>query len=432
MKHHGRQVLLVLVLVAILGVTPLFASGQGEGEQQVLNVWTGNSEQLPVWEAAAADYMEANPNVQVEVTSFGLRESEQKFAVSLPAGTAPDVFETSHFFARRFIEQGQLAPVPYQSWVRDNYGDVNYGVFEVGGEVYGVPWIQGNQLLFYNRAHYGEAGLNEPPETLDELMEYARELAVYDDDGNLQRSGISLRLSGGGGGVAEKFDIFLFANGGSVVEQVGDGWRANFNNDAGYEALNFYLQALHKYNVDSPNVKHDAEAFVTGVTSQFNRETWVIGHARNKAPGLEFGIAPVVGDTERATNFVGNGLIVPANSEHQELAWDFIQFMSQDEYLVMMLGEVGWTPQKTGVDYSTVYESQPRFEEAIDMPADLEYVPTPTASSASEAYTAFSSRLVEVFSRQDLVDDREGIMDFLAEAEEEVNAILQEAGEYAE
>ena len=177
--------------------------------------------------------------------------------------------------------------MPYADWVTENYNEVNRELFAFNGRFYGVPWIQGTQLLFYNTEHYEAAGIPGPPQTLDELMDYARKLAVKDDNGLLQRSGISLRLSGGGQGVAEKFDIFLFANGGSVLQEVSNGrWRANFNNDAGYEALNFYLQALHKYKVDSTSVKSDAEAFVAGVTSQFNRETWVIGNARNTAPDL--------------------------------------------------------------------------------------------------------------------------------------------------
>ena len=432
-KHRSMWIVLVVIIGFFLGAMPLTASGEKETDGKVLNIWTGNSEQLPVWEAAAADYTAENPGVQVEVTTFSLRESEQKFAISLPAGTAPDIFETSHFFARRFIEQNLFAEVPYPGWIIDNYGEVNRELFAANDKFYGVPWIQGTQLLFYNTDHYNAAGIKKTPKTLDELMEYAQILAVRDDNGLLKRSGISLRLSGGGQGVAEKFDIFLFANGGSVLKQVSNGrWRANFNNEAGYQALNFYLQALHKYKVDSTNVKHDAEAFVTEVTSQFNRETWVIGHARSNAPNLRYGIAPVVGGSERATNFVGNGLIVPASGTNAETAWDFIRFISQDKYLVMMLGESGWIPQKKGVDYSSVFEIEPHFEQALNMPPDLRYVPTPTASSAAEAYTAFSSRLVEAFGMEELTDSREAIMEFLAEAADEVNAILMENGEYAE
>ena len=431
-KHRDIQIVLVLVIGFFLAASPLTASGDEETDGKVLRIWTGNSEQMPVWEAAADDYTAENPGVQVEVTTFSLRESEQKFAISLPAGTAPDIFETSHFFARRFIERNLFAEVPYADWVTENYNEVNRELFAFNGQFYGVPWIQGTQLLFYNTEHYEAAGIPGPPQTLDELMDYARKLAVKDDNGLLQRSGISLRLSGGGQGVAEKFDIFLFANGGSVLQEVSNGrWRANFNNDAGYEALNFYLQALHKYKVDSTSVKSDAEAFIAGVTSQFNRETWVIGNARNTAPDLRYGIAPVVGGGERATNFVGNGLIVPATGTNLEAAWDFIRFISGDRYLVMMLGESGWIPQKKGVDYSSVFEVEAHFEQALNMPEDLRYVPTPTASSAAEAYTSFSARLVEAFGMEELTDDRTAIMEFLQEAADEVNAILMENGEYA-
>lgn len=99
-KHRDIRIVLVLVIGFFLTASPLTASGDEETDGKVLRIWTGNSEKLPVWEAAAEDYTAENPGIQVEVTTFSLRESEQKFAISLPAGTAPDIFETSHFFAR--------------------------------------------------------------------------------------------------------------------------------------------------------------------------------------------------------------------------------------------------------------------------------------------------------------------------------------------
>ena len=110
----------------------------------------------------------------------------------------------------------------------------------------------------------------------------------------MTHSGISLRLSGQGSGIAEKWEIFLFANGGRVLEATGPGkWKAGFNNEAGYLALNFYLNALYKYKVDSFDVLHDQAAFTGGVTSQFNRETYIIGAMKTDAPNRKYGITQV-------------------------------------------------------------------------------------------------------------------------------------------
>lgn len=419
----------IFTLMLLIVSVAVFAGGGQEGGGELV-LWTGYPEHVPRYEAAAEAYMAENPDVTIEISSFKLRDSEQKYAIDLNAGIAPDIFSTSHAFASKFIGEGLLASAVDQSWVRSNFKSGTYEPFTSGGTIYAVPEFGGYQMLYYNKDHYAEAGLSAPPTTLDELMSHARALAKYDDNGNLVRSGISLRISGGGSGVAEKFDIFLFANGGRVMEpSSGGNWRAAFNNDAGYEALNFYLQALHKYNVDSFTVKHDGDAFVSDLTSQFNRETWIIGHAATNAPNMNYGITKVVGGTDSATNFVSVGLVIPETSENKELATDFIKFLNQDVYNVAMLQDTGWVPSKTGVDFSPVYADKPHFAEAIAA-GELDYIALPPAASQAEVYTKFSARIIEALERPELVDDRAAIMSFLADLETEVNDIISGYDEF--
>ena len=59
-----------------------------------------------------------------------------------------------------------------------------------------------------------------------------------------------------------------------------------------HKALQFYVDALHKYRVDAPEVRHDSDAFVTEMTAMFLRESWVIGEIKAKNPGLNYGVAP--------------------------------------------------------------------------------------------------------------------------------------------
>ena len=77
---------------------------------------------------------------------------------------------------------------------------------------------------------------------MEEYTQYAEKLTQRDPDGNPTVSGWSMRLSGGGQGIAEKFWINLFQYGGSVFEPTADGkWRANYANEAGHETLKQYL-----------------------------------------------------------------------------------------------------------------------------------------------------------------------------------------------
>lgn len=430
MSRSLARTTLICAVVCIL-VAPCVMSAT-----TTIKVWTGYPESLPVYKAAAEDYMKEHPGVKVEVSAFDLRDVEKKYAIALPAGTAPDVCECSDLFAQQFMGTDLLDPAPsdVQKWTENSFDGIYCKPFQYRKKIYAIPWTQGFQVLYYNKDHYAEAGITAPPKNLDELMSHARKLAKYDAAGNLVRSGISLRVSGGGMGVAQKFEIFLFANGGSVLEPAGDGkWKANFNNEAGYQALNFYLQALHKYRVDSINMKHDSEAFVLGLASQLNRETFVIGESRNRAPKMQYGIAQVVGGSAgHVTNLVTEGLTVASSSKNKELAWDFAMFLNRDKYLVQMMRDVGWICTRSGVDYSEVYKVEPHFEQAIARPKNMRLVQSPTAASFTEVYTKFSSRLVDVFTDATMVDNRTRISRFLQDCADEANEILKSNGEYGQ
>lgn len=430
-KMRKRSVLMLIAcsLVMILSAQPLEAAAV-----KTIKVWTGYPENVPVFKAAAADYMKEHPGVKIEVTAYNLRDSEQKYAIALPAGTAPDLYDADAGMMHRYIELGLLDAVPttVEKWVKSDFDRVYVDTLSADGRLYAVPWIHGFQVLYYNLDHYREAGITAPPKTLDELMSHARKLAKYDSKGNLVRSGISLRISGGGMGVAEKFEAFLFANGGSVLERTGPRkWKANFANEAGYKALNFYLQALHKYKVDGYNVKHDAEAFIAGVTSQFNRETWVIGEAKALAPKMNYGIVQLPrGDVQQATNLALGGFIVPKSSKNKDIAWDFAKYINRDKYLVQLMRDVGWIATRNKVDYSEVYEKEPHFEQALNRPADMKLIPLWNAKATAEVYTKFAARLVEAFSDASMTDNRPKIMRFLNDAADEVNDVLKSYGEY--
>jgi multiple sugar transport system substrate-binding protein len=433
MSSRSRTRIWLIALLMVVVAAGALAGGQEE--KRTIALWTGYPECMPVFNAAAADFMVEHPNITVEVASFELRESEQKYAISLPAGTAPELFDTSHLFAHQFIAEGFLEPVPANvlSWMKDNFDAVAYDAFLRDGKHYAVPWIHGYQVLYYNLDQYKEAGLAKPPATLEELMSYARKLAKYDAANNLVRSGISLRLSGGGMGVAQKFDIFLFANGGSVMEPTAPGkWKANFANEAGYTAMKFFADAVHKYRVDGFEVKHDSEAFVSGITSQFNRETYVIGDAKKRAPGMNYGITQVVGGSERATNFNVEGLVIPQDNKNKGIAWEFAMYLNKDKYLVQMMRDVGWTNTRNGVDYSAVYALEPHFQQALDRPKGFKLIMAPPAASFNEVYTKFSSKLVEAFADKSFVDNRDKIMAFLKGAADEANAIMKSNNEYSE
>src|SRR5205807_2008068 len=182
--------------------------------------------------------------------------------------------------------------------------------------------------MFYNKAMFKEAGIAKPPSTFPELTEAARKLVKVDASGKMTRSGISLRLSGQGSGIGEKFRFVLEPAGGSLVVRTPSGkWHNGYDNDAGRAALQFYVDAVQKDKIDDPKVPHDADAFAAGNTAMLFREAWVIGEIQQKNPKLEYGVAPIprwkAGGPYKML-VQPWGIYVNGKSGNKRAAWEFL------------------------------------------------------------------------------------------------------------
>ena len=206
---------------------------------------------------------------------------------------------------------------------------------------------------------FAEAGITAPPATMDELWADAAKLAKLDADGNVTRSGISLRLSGQGSGVAEKFWILLMQYGKSLISKTADGkYQVDYNGPEGAALLARYVDSL-KNKVDSPNIEHDAKAFETLATAMFARESWVIADIAANAPELVGHYGTIA--LPKADLGGGEYMFVPAASPNAACAWDFIKFLTDQQQQLDIVTTGRLAPGPGGPRPDRVPGGQPRL-----------------------------------------------------------------------
>lgn len=420
---------LALAVAAGLSMTTTTVSAQ------TITVWSGYPEMAPFYEHVAESMKDEYPDLQVNVEAIALREHEKRIALGLTSGSAGvTVIELAGSTASRYIENDLIpaAPENVAAFVKDpaNFGSFFVETASKDGTVYGVPLFRGQGALFYNVDMFEAAGLTEPPRTMEEYTEYAEKLTQRDENGNPTVSGWSLRLTGGGQGIAEKFWINLFQYGGSVIEPDGNGkWRANYANEAGRKALKQYLENVHVLKTVTPEMPADAEAFERGQTAMFIRESWVIGDIAAKAPDLNYATAPLPrGSIALPTNLYVNSV----EGEDAEAAWAFALATNEPENLIWLLDNVGWLPNRSGVDYSVVTDRVPAFAAFVDYPEDYEFFTLPAIGPIEEVLTRLAGQLTAAYANADLAQDDAAIDAFLASAAEETNNILSREGLLAE
>lgn len=409
---------------ALLAATLL----SGPALAQQFTLWSGYPEMAPFYAHVAEGLKAKYPDLKVTVEAIALREHEKRIALGLTSddGTVK-MIELPGSTATRYIENELFpaAPAAVSDFVKDpaNFGDFFVNAVSHDGTVYGVPLFRGQGALFYNTDKFKAAGLDSPPRTMEEFTAYATKLTERDASGTPTVSGWSLRLSGGGQGIAEKFWINLFQYGGNLLVQSPDGkWKADYANEAGRAALKQYLDLVFTQKTVTPSMPADAEAFERGQTAMFIRESWVIGDIASKAPDLNYATAPL---PKGSIALPSNLYVSQTEGKDAEAAWDFAMAANSPENLIWLLDNVGWLPNRSGVDFSAVLKAHPGLTGFVDLPQDYSFFTLPAIAPVEELLTRLAAQLTRAFDDPSLAGDDAKIDAYLAAAAAETNEILK-------
>ncbi|MCW3473240.1 ABC transporter substrate-binding protein [Limobrevibacterium gyesilva] len=402
-----------------------------------LSVWTGYPELVPWYQAVGDAYARANPGTKVTVFSTTLREHEQKLAAAMPTGTGPDLFDVGQILSISFIEAGLLKPNPPEvdKQLRSGaYKDVSVDQFTTDGKTYGLPLLFSTPAMFWNKAMFREAGIAGPPDTYGEMMDDAKKLVKFDSTGKMIRSGMSLRLSGQGSGIAEKFRFVLEPAGGSLIVRTPSGkYHQGYDNEAGRAALKYYIDAVQVHHVDDPKVQHDADAFVAGNTAMLFREAWVIGEIQQKNPALEYGVYPIPAWTAggpKKTLLQHDGLYVSGRSRNMPAAYDFMRFLTNPENSVLLTMKSGWVAARQDVDWSPLLKQTPQYEGFVTPPKDIQFYLEPVLSPWNEIESRLADQLPGAYVDPTLKDNPQKVADAVHKWAMQTDQILKDADLY--
>ena len=432
---------LTLVMAACGGTAATPTSGGSGGpaastcgtDPVTLSIWGGYPEVDAVFKKAGEAFKTTHPNVDLVVFSTDLRGFEQKLTTALPSKTAGDIIVRTTNFLARFIDQGLFAPLPDDLNKLFTGGSYDPAIVKDGtynDKTWSVPLFNNRTALYYNKDMYAEAGLSAAPTSMDQIFDYARKLAKTDANGQVSRSGLSLRLSGQGSGVAEKFWIMLMQYGKTLISETSPGkWQAEYNGPEGVKLLQTYVDLLRD-KVDSPNIEHDAKAFETKATAMLLRESWVVAEIATSAPDLVdhyATVSPPVGDL-----LTIESMFVPAASPNAACAWDFIRFLSEPEQQISVVELSGWIPSRSDLNMTDFLKANPAYQGFFDRPKDLKLTLTPPLPEFDEIETKLATHLVDAYADYaNLAGQPDKIQALLNTWADETNQILKKNGHFA-
>ncbi len=208
--------------------------------------------------------------------------------------------------------------------------------FETPEGLVGLPLQIESSLLFYRTDLFEAAGLDGPPETLDQLLEYAEIL-----HGN-GVSGFAMR--GQGAAATSQIVNLLYSFGGQWMNEDGSSALAS---DESVAALEYYADLLRNYGPPGPANMHWAE--VMGLYAQgqaamildANVFRSIVEDPDQAIPVVieNTGYAPLpAGPAGSVPAVLSWGLSINAASEKPEASWLFVQWaLSKENQLSALL-----------------------------------------------------------------------------------------------
>ncbi len=286
-------------------------------------LWHGGLNQTRVLrEIVEAEFLAKYPHITLEYVEAPSTElpTMAMMEVTSGGGTYDLVMQSKYIPA--LASAGGLEPL--DAYIqRDNFPIekfINTGL-QWKGQYYGLPLRADVRVLHYNQAYFEEVGLDpeKPPQTLEEIHEYARKFA------GKSYFGINRQPNN-----PEAFIGLVYAYGGELLDANNE---PVVNSEAGLKALNYILAEYRDGLVDplssSWQYSDEVASYLSGAAAIYNgwparyidaqmpEKSTIVGQSR---------VAPVPGERVYAE---GWNLLMFSGSQNKEEAWEYMKFVSE-------------------------------------------------------------------------------------------------------
>jgi multiple sugar transport system substrate-binding protein len=335
-----KKIWLVLVVGSLLLVA-CGAGNQGSSSENVtLRLWTHTNNAFNAgYDALIKAYQDSHPNVTIQRESFDYELYLQTLQTAMPAGEEADIIQLFGTWTSQYYER--LAPVPPSEMTIDQAEKLFYsapiGGFIVNDQLYGFPQEFNCEYggVLVNKTMFEAAGLTFPPQwkTMDDVVADGVKLAKSDESGMMSVAGFHFSSA----------DPIAFSFLAGILQRGGSYWNADhtgftFNTLQAKAQLEWMVNAVNSGAVD-PLVFNDEtnfviDAFFSNMTAIGYIGAWAIAEGQANFPDFAdewdyVYLPPTQGDPVFVADS-GWGLTVSPNSENQDVAWDFIKFVTTD------------------------------------------------------------------------------------------------------
>lgn len=276
-----------------------------------------------------------------------------RFLISVAGGMPPDLIFFDRFavaewaargaflplddFIKADLEHGHPNAIKPERFYKSVWNEACYK-----GRPYGIPNGVDDRALLYSKDLFRRAGLVDahgepkPPQTWDELRDYARKLNQEDDKGNLKVLGFAPNFGN------SWFYMFAWMNGAEFISP--DGQTCTLNSARAVEALQYMVDIYNdtggyqKVNAFQAGFQSEAlDPFLTGKVAMKIDGAWQMNFLARYGRDMDFGVAPppvsatLIAEGTHTVSWNGGwAYAIPTCAHHPKAAWELIRFLASD------------------------------------------------------------------------------------------------------
>lgn len=364
----------------------------------------------PFFQEVAAAYEAENPDVDIQIEVVPWNTLLQRLTTDIAGGTAPDLSIIGTRWLLDFAAQGVAEPLDeyltpeFESTFIDTFMQPSV----IDGQIMGLPVAASARAMMVNKDLFEQAGA-EVPTTWDELYDAAEKISEIDGAFGIGMQGKEIETDA-------YFYYALWTFGGDIFEEDGT---SGLDSPEAIEAATFYKRMIDEGLTQPSPTNYNREEvfnlFKQGNVGMIFTFPMLIPQVREEAPDMNYEVVPFPVRERQATYGVTDTLMMFSSSDVKEEAWDFVEFMYQDEWRSQFDRGEGFLPVTRNVAEEEYYQTDP------DVKAFAAGLPYAKFAPTVENWEEMAD--VTIRALQQIYLDQAAPAEALTEAAEEINEI---------
>ncbi|MDO8536014.1 MAG: sugar ABC transporter substrate-binding protein [Candidatus Omnitrophota bacterium] len=307
--------------------------GDKKSPVEVRVAFWGSPDEVNIVTDTINTWQKSHPGITVRLDHTPYRGYVDKLLTRIAGRSAPDIVCTeADLFVTFQAKDVLLDLTPFvkaspEFSTKQFYPEI-VNRFTVGGKLYAIPRDTAPfACVYYNKKLFDEAGVPYPKDdwNLDDLLDKARKLTKTDKDGRVTQYGF----------YAWAWPNFVYAFGGSMVDDVKNPSKCTLDSKNSIAGLQFYSDLINKYKVHPSSTAMTNLAmgvqgmFMTGRLAMFSSGIWETPGLR-KMTDLDWDVAmfPKGPSGVRAFGTGGSGYCILKETKNPEAAFEVIKALA--------------------------------------------------------------------------------------------------------